>query len=382
MESQSLNNNENILSQAWWAGVHAVQGVLAVKKALIDQPIVDKKPVKVLAIGKAAASMAQGVVEAGVSISEGLVLTKYKHTDEAIANNPLFRSFEAAHPVPDENSIQAGSFALDFVTSCQPDETLLLLVSGGASALCELPREGWDLALIQQKTEALLAQGAAIGEINAARSEMSQVKAGNLLKAFTGQAVVSLAISDVEGDSIGVIGSGIGSAPANFSCDYRLEYVATNAIAREAIARVLKDNGVKVQANKESLYDDVNVVCDQISKTLLSGESGAYVWGGEPTVVLPESPGKGGRNQSLALGLAIKLKGANVQVLVAGTDGTDGPTEAAGGLINGQTVDAISPAEDALMRADAGTYLESRGGLFSSGPTGTNVMDVVVAIKQ
>jgi len=183
---------------------------------------------------------------------------------------------------------------------------------------------------------------------------------------------------------IATIGSGIALNrwPATAQRDYQESIVASNKHARDAIKTWAQEKGLTVRVDQETLYEDFEILAKKLAKSLLEGESGVYIWGGEPTVLLPKSPGVGGRNQSLALALAIHLQGTQgIRVLVAGTDGTDGPTEAAGGIIDGNVVDDSSLALDALQRADAGTFLQARNALFVTGPTGTNVMDLVIAIK-
>ena len=292
-----------------------------------------------------------------------------------------------------------------------------MLVSGGASALAEaLPDGGgFDLGGLRELTGELLAGGYRIEQINAVRVRLSRIKGGKLLSRFGGKSVRVYAISDVCGDSVDLIGGGIGgintlasssnplpqklaSLLDRFDCDqsdnigagadavafaYHSKIIGSNRIARETAARFLRDLGIKIIANQESLNCDVHAAAQQIAAELLTGPAGAYIWGGEPTVVLPPKPGVGGRNQSLALAIAKEIRGrGKISVLVAGTDGTDGPTNAAGGLVDGDTFNAASGANNALLKANAGVYLARIAALFKPGPTGTNVMDLAIAIKQ
>jgi hydroxypyruvate reductase len=260
------------------------------------------------------------------------------------------------------------------------DARLLMLVSGGASALAEALPEGMVLEELQAKSDEWIRNGLNIAQINANRKKLSQIKGGKLLQQFKGAAVTVLAISDVEGDSIETIGSGIGSArlcplPA------QTRIIASNAIAREAAVATADALGLPLRINRESLYADVFELAPEIAAELSQGEPGVYFWGGEPTIMLPENPGQGGRNQSLALALAQEIRGhENITILVAGTDGTDGPTDAAGGMVDGFTADDPTQLQSALERADAGPYLARRDALFTTGPTRTNVMDLVIAI--
>ena len=156
--------------------------------------------------------------------------------------------------------------------------------------------------------------------------------------------------------------------------------VASNAIARAAASREAERLGRRVLSSEETLYCDVTDAADRIAATL-DDTAGVRIWGGEPTVVLPETPGEGGRNQALALGVAKRIAGrSGTWVLVAGTDGSDGPTRAAGGLVDGSTW--RPEAAEHLVQADSGPYLERQGALFVTGPTVTNVMDLAVAITE
>jgi hydroxypyruvate reductase len=271
---------------------------------------------------------------------------------------------------------------LRMVRAMDPGSHLMMLVSGGASALAELPEPGHSLHSLQAENRQMLAKGLDIHAMNAHRKTMSQIKGGKLLAEFQGALVTTLAISDVEGDSLSVIGSGIGDAAEDARFSFDPHIVATNRIARGACAQSAETEfGLKVQVNDETLYDDIHALAPMIFDRLQRGPSGLYIWGGEPTVVLPPDPGQGGRNQALALLLSSELAGRyDIDILVAGTDGTDGPTNAAGGFADGQVwTDMAKPY---LRAADSGRYLETREALFSSGPTGTNVMDLVIALKR
>jgi hydroxypyruvate reductase len=209
---------------------------------------------------------------------------------------------------------------------------------------------------------------------------MSRIKNGRLLGEFHGREARVYAISDVQGDEWSVIGGGIGDS-WRASAMVRARIVASNSAARTAVSLEAETLGIPVRSNEESLYTNVMTAAEDVSALLADGLPGIYIWGGEPTIELPENPGTGGRNQSLALAIATRIKGMpGISVLVAGTDGTDGPTDVAGAFVDGRTVDNSSRAVDALRNADAGSFLAGRDCLFRSGPTGTNVMDLVIAI--
>ncbi len=360
------------LNQLWQIGVDAVRGEASVLSAL------DRRghgaPDSVIAVGKAACDMARPVLQRWPQIP-ALIVTKHDHA-APLPGAP--RIFEAGHPIPDEASLRAGAALRDFVSAQASDCHLLCLVSGGASAVAELLPEGMTLTEWQEQTQALMASGADIHEINRHRRSISQIKGGKLLAQFPGAQVSTFAISDVEGDDLNVIGSGIGLAPAERSFTFHSEIIASNAIARAAVADASE---LPVTLNEETLYDDVRSLAPKLAQKIRAAAPGLMIFGGEPTVVLPTSPGRGGRNQMLALMLAREISGMDgIEILVAGTDGTDGPTPDAGGLVDGQTWQAS--ASDYITRADAGSFLAQQKALFTTGPTGTNVMDLMLVRKR
>ncbi len=369
---------KQLLQQAWWVGVNAVKGDHLVAQVLtrINEPGFTH----VLAVGKAAGSMMQGVISCQTDEFSGLVITKYDHLDKNLNNYLNLELIESGHPIPDENSLYAGERAVRFVESIDARGRLLVLISGGASSLVELPEAGKPLEDLIGMNNDLIASGKTIAQINAVRSAISQVKAGKLLDRCVCQSVTVLAISDVRGDDINIIGSGIGACSLPNSQSL---VIGTNTVARDSIATFFERQGTPVHVNEESLYGDLYQLAERVAKSVMAGQPGVYLYGGEPVIELPPAPGTGGRNQSLALAMAKHIQNqSGIVVLVAGTDGTDGPTHAAGGIIDGQTFSKAEGAEKALLQADAGTYLEGVGELFVSGPTGTNVMDILLAVKQ
>lgn len=365
------------LQEIWQAAVDAVSGYPAVANALAqDSPFA---PDLVLAVGKAAVGMCQGALD-NLPPCDALAVTKYGHADADIRTRARVQVMESAHPIPDRQSLAAGQALLQRMQAMPADSRVLLLVSGGASALAEALPQGWNLTDLQNLTDDMIAGGKTIAEINMRRKETSLIKDGKLIAAFSGAELRVYAISDVQGDSIATIGSGLGDCrrarvPATSSI------IACNRIARECAAEKARDLGFEVRLNQESLYGDVFDLAAEIGMQLGEIEPGVYIRGGEPTVVLPQNPGRGGRNQSLALALAEHLAGNDrVSLLVAGTDGTDGPTSAAGGLVDGETWSDPEAARAALRNADAGSYLERHDGLFVTGPTNTNVMDLAITL--
>ena len=361
-----------LLRQIWWAGVHAVRGDTSVARSLADHPI--PRPDMILAVGKAAVAMAKPAFDLFGPVPT-LAVTKHGHSEPALG----FEVLESSHPVPDASSLAAGARLLAVVEAARPDAHLLLLVSGGASALAEAPRPGVTLTDIAALNRTLLASGQDIGTMNATRTLYSRIKGGGLVAGFAGSRVTVLAVSDTQGDLIETIGSGIGLGLPRPGLQVETRIVASNTVARTAAASKARALGLHVHASSETLYDDVAVAADLIARAL-PASPGLTIWGGEPTVVLPPDPGSGGRNQALALHMAQAIRGrADLSILVAGTDGSDGPTAAAGGLVDGQTWQ--DGADDFLMRADSGSFLKTRQALFTTGPTGTNVMDLALALR-
>ena len=368
---------KQVLTKIWEAAIDAVGGRRAVLTAIDADG--SFTPDLILAVGKAAAGMCAGARER-FPHCPALVVTKYDHVDDELRAAGNIEYIESGHPIPDRNSLRAGNALLERVTAMPGDSRLLMLVSGGASALAEALPEGMSLESLQAIADEMIASGKTIGEINARRKQTSLIKDGKLIEAFNGAELRVYAISDVEGDGIATVGSGLGDCH-RARVPARARIIASNTIARDEAARRAGELGYAVNMNEETLYGDVFDLAAGLGPKLQSAAPGVYICGGEPTVVLPERPGRGGRNQSLALALAEYIEGRDdVTILVAGTDGTDGPTDAAGGLVDGDTW--REKARDALERADAGTYLEQNDSLFVTGPTGTNVMDLAIAIIE
>ncbi len=371
----AVKSTKQALEQIWNAAIDAVAGRPAVINAIdTDESFA---PDLIIAVGKAAAGMCHGARECYPDCP-ALVVTKYDHADDALRAAKNIEIIESGHPIPDQNSLQAGQALLDRVSGMVEGSRLLMLVSGGASALAEALPEGMSLDELQAIADEMIATGKTIGEINARRKQTSLIKDGKLIETFNGAELRVYAVSDVEGDGIATIGSGLGDCH-RARVPARSRIIASNTLARNQGAACAKALGYDVKLNAETLYGDVFELASDLGARISSATSGIYIWGGEPTVVLPDNPGRGGRNQSLALALAEHIQGRDdITILVAGTDGTDGPTDAAGGLVDGNTwTDA---ARDALERADAGTCLEQNDALFVTGPTNTNVMDLAIAI--
>lgn len=394
-----------LLQALFRAGIEAVSGDSSVRREL---QVMDLEPqgigdkVRLLAFGKAADAMASGAIDVlGNRLRRGLVVTKHGHLSDGIRQHPQLCTIESSHPVPDESSLAAGEAVLAEVASVQSDEHLLILVSGGGSSLLEALVEGIDLDQLRARTAALLARGAAIDEINRERRLMSRIKGGKLLKNITAGRVTQLLISDVPGDRINDIASGPLVSCEGISADttaVESRLVATNQMARRAVIDAANAHGLVALDGGCLLNVDVYTAASRLEKMMTDMPSiDVLVAGGEPTVVLPSSPGQGGRNQQLAALMAGRLaasqsdaavtgcSGTSIHWMVCGTDGTDGPTDAAGGLVSAATVKRAAmhghDLDNALAQANTGPWLESADALVRTGPTGTNVMDLAIGLR-
>jgi glycerate 2-kinase len=373
------------------------------------------RPVFLVAMGKAAAAMANGATDIlGDRLSRALVVTKSGHLDSTLANDSRFTCLEAGHPVPDQRSLAAGDALIRFLERAPNGVELLFLISGGTSSLVEVLPAGLTLDMLQKVNYWLLGSGLPIGEINRIRQALSCIKGGRLANSLRGRDARVLMVSDVAGDDPAIIGSGLlyptaASSVATTELPHWLEVllarygaaryavaagpgsVTHHLIARlddalEAAADHARSLGYPVTIIPARLDGDAVSAGRAIIDYLADKPAGIYLWGGETTVRLPAHPGQGGRCQSLALAAAMEMRRHEPLVLLAaGTDGTDGPGDATGALVDPETVsrgNARGLDEHlCLNAADAGSFLAASGDLLVTGPTGTNVTDLVVALK-
>ncbi len=394
------------------ASLAAVNGRSRMRQALRGLP---RRDTWVLAAGKAAAAMTLGATDAlGAAITRALVVTRADCVDPELANVPGLRCLVAAHPVPDERSVAAGEAALEMAREAPPGQRVLLLVSGGASSLLEAPVRGVSLQQLRRMNEWALASGLDIERINAIRGALSRVKAGGLVGNFAHCDVEGFFISDVPGDDPAVVGSGLLAAagdaslpPAGDLPDWLrhlldaatrptdtcrappvpLRCVGRLAEALEAGQRQAEACGARAVLHPRRLDGDVRTAARSVCACLDADGPALHLFGGETTVVLPPQPGRGGRNQHLALATALEISGREDRlVLACGTDGSDGTTNDAGALVDGGTLDrgrdAGLDASACLARADSNHFLEASGDLVHTGATGTNVGDLVFALRR
>ncbi len=388
----------------------------AVKKALEDTNFSEGRLILV-SIGKAAWSMAKAASDLlGERINDGIVITKYDHS---MGDLPHIRIFEAGHPVPDRNSFAATEQAIQLVTGLSANDNVLFLISGGGSALFEKPLIPEDM--LEDLTKQLLACGADIVEMNTIRKRISAVKGGKFAKLCEPAQVFSVVLSDIIGDPLDMIASGP-AYPDGSTCqqawDIVNKYKLTVSEEIEALLNIetpstLTNVTTKVTGSVTQLCVAAEKKCRELgyepmiltaSLNCQAREAGsflgsiakyysntdkslAFILGGE-TVVHLKGKGLGGRNQELALGSAIGIAGLeNTAVFSIGSDGTDGPTDAAGGYVDGNTVKAFSDhgmdVFKVLEENDAYHGLKACDGLIFTGPTGTNVNDLsVLLIKR
>lgn len=373
-----MDSVRHLLIDLYAAGLAAVEGSQAVYHAL--QATGQREPCHVVAIGKAAEAMLNGARRYWHGNLPGaLLITKHGHLSESTQPSDRVQVIEAAHPVPDESSLQAGQTLITYLQNLPENAPVLFLISGGTSSLVEVLAEDWTLERLQATTQEWLANGSSISEINAMRRNLSLIKGGKLWQYIGERPVSCLLMSDVPGDDPTVIGSGLLFPSPREDFDWQI--IASNrqmldAMAGKGEATVMPD----------FLTGNAETVACQCIEHLRNSEPGIYLWGAETTVQLPPYPGRGGRNQHLALAAALQLRGGDtILLLAAGTDGTDGMSEDTGALVDGGTLERgkcenLDPVA-CLQAADAGTFLDASGDLIHTGPTGTNVMDVIIGLK-
>jgi hydroxypyruvate reductase len=424
-----LTNKQRLL-EIFNAAIKAVNGQKLVADYLRQNPI-NEKELSVIAIGKAAASMMAGANQGLQNrIARGLVITKDGYVNPKL-ELAYIEYLEAGHPIPDQRSLDAGLKLLKFIHNTPQNSFCLFLMSGGTSSLVEvlnpvifdesglsilvevLP-EGLDIDDIEKVNNWLLGSGLAIHEMNVVRKLLSCIKGGRLASHFDGVNVQQLVLSDVIGDQLDVIGSGLlvadehsGKQPA--MPDWILDLInkapplpekddiafdsihsiilANNQTAMQSAKEKALSLGIEVFLNAEPLIGEIQVVADRLGQYIKTAQSGVHVFGGEPVVHLPKEPGRGGRMQTLALLLAKQIIDRDdVLVLCGATDGSDGSGEDAGALVDGKTISRGEIEEfdidDCICRADAGSFLEASGDLIQTGPTGSNVNDLVFILKK
>lgn len=392
----------------------------------------DINRIYLLSVGKAAAAMALEVEKIlGDNIASGLVVTKYHHALSLTHCDTI----EAGHPVPDENSIKAATAIKKFLSSLTGNDLLLCLISGGASALIADMSEGISLDDLQQLSRLLLDCGASIHEINTVRKHICVLKGGQLLRHTNDAQVISLLVSDVLGDDLSVIASGLTVAdnssfadawdvvdkfdlslkipisikkylqdglkrhvmdtpkPGDSLFDRTANYIiARNEDALNAAKEAATQLGYHVNIIDKTMKGEAKEMAATFVNALMTykgNKPACLLMGGETTVTI-KGNGKGGRNQEFVLAALIELMQLNVPaeqipiILSGGTDGTDGPTDAAGAFIDKNVLNNVKALSydplPYLLNNDAYHFFKQTGTLLITGPTQTNVMDIVIGL--
>lgn len=402
------NDADKIIMEA----IRYVQPDTLVKNAL--QSAVFPEKIHLVAVGKAAWHMAEAAWEVlNDRIQDGIVITKYQHSKGSIDHLQIF---EAGHPVPDANSFEATKAVVDLVEPLGDGELVLFLLSGGGSALFELPLlPEEELADI---TKQLLACGANIVEINTIRKRLSAVKGGRFAELCAPARVYTVVLSDVVGDRLDMIASGPAYPDSSTCADAEeiahryglqlsekawtllkqetpkfldnVETVITGSVRQlcasaEQTARKLGYDPVILTTSMTCTARDAGSFLASIARQYADAKKSlAFIAGGE-TVVQLTGHGLGGRNQELAISAAEGIAGLdNVAIFSIGSDGTDGPTDAAGGYVNGRTTSALREKKisipQVLSENDSYHALQACDGLVMTGPTGTNVNDLAVVL--
>jgi glycerate 2-kinase len=373
-----------LLLKLFQAGLERVSGRRCVAQSLVVPP----GPVWVAAIGKAASAMALGAHDVlGGSLDRLLIVTKDGHVAPQLLALPGVEIHESAHPVPDQRSLEAGRSLLRWIGELPEAAQPIFLISGGASSLVEVLEDGVTFTRLEKLNAEGLASGISIAELNTRRARLSRIKGGRLAALLDGRPAQALFISDVPGDEPALIGSGLmGPATGGVPDRVKRTIVASLDHAVEGVCEAAEKLGLDVRKAVARFDDDAGRLAVRFTHELHLNLAQVCVWGGESTVTLPENPGRGGRNQHLALAAARLLAGApDMMLLAAGTDGTDGVTDDAGALVDSETCARLALAEmdpdDYLRRADSGTALAASGDLVHTGPTGTNVGDLAIGLK-
>ena len=388
----------------------------AVKRSLANARLRDE--IILIGIGKASWTMAKAATEVlDQRIVSGAIVTKYGHSEGSL---PGIKIFEAGHPLPDSNTLKATEKILEITRQAAKDQTILLLVSGGGSALFEKPAHRLPIRFLSDITSRLLLSGADISELNTVRKHLSSVKGGRFAVHCMPAAIFQITLSDVLGDRPDMIASGPAVPDPSTSGEalavikkYKIPLSPEIESALRSETPKSLDNvsfeiagnvtglcrAAKIAAEKRGYISEI--VTDRLDgEARLAGYMAAeraldelgksaeakrcLIWGGETTVKVKGS-GKGGRSQEVALAAAEKISGSgNIVILSAGSDGTDGPTDAAGGIVDGLTWGKIRSVSydpvEMLENNDSYNALELAGALLKTGPTGTNVNDLVIAL--
>ncbi len=365
-----------------------------------------------VAIGKVAAAMLQGAQDCLPSTSKSLLICPASKITRQLGKNKNTIIQASSHPMPDELSIEAGKVLLRFLSAMDESNELLFLISGGASSLVEVPIDSISLEQLQEINQYLLSSGKDIHQINSWRQQFSKIKGGGLLTRVKTSSLTQLLLSDVKGDNAEFIGSGLlvctspltetdsylstiklAKKPEGIEISTRksinvdTHIIGNIQLAMQAVYETAKAQGLPCHMHNEFLEGDAVGAANMLYHALKDAKPGIHIWGGETTVCLPEKPGIGGRNLTLALAFSQHLVDVNnLYLLAAGTDGMDGNSNCAGAVVSMLTAHKAGKMgfdiEQEIQKANAGVVLMATDDLVQGENSNTNVMDIVIAYKQ
>jgi len=409
-------DDRRLLLEAFLAGIAGVDPEIATQRAAQRLDFSNARRIIVIAVGKASVAMARGIASV-VEPSTGVIVAP----EAADAPLPVI---VGGHPVPTEGSVLGAHRALGLARSAGPNDVVVCLISGGASALLANPAEGLSLEDLRETNRVLLSCGADIIETNAVRKHLSSIKGGRLSAATVHSRLITLVLSDVIGDPLDVIASGptipdpttyadamavidryglhdhlpgrvlvhiergcageVSETPSEPHPGHEVEIIGSGAMAAEAAAMFVRSMGLSARIVTTSRTGEAREAA--VAALEASSEAGeVLIFAGETTVTVTGS-GRGGRNQEAALAAAIAIDGRPITFLAGGTDGIDGPTDAAGGIVDGGTAGrgldkGLDPGAS-LDDNDAYGYLSATGDLIVIGSTGTNVADLWIVLNR
>lgn len=368
------------LAEAVREAIRSIDLTARVEAALRSRPRPPRPPV-LLAMGKSAAPMLTGALRAYGDGGFARAIAAVPTGAASLGEGARCEGFVCGHPLPDDQSVAAARAMLDAVQGLSADDTVVVLLSGGASAAVCLPRDGATLDEVRAACEALLSSGLAIEALNAARGRFDAFKQGGLARAARPAKVLTLASADILGGDDDVWPT-LGGAPT-FIPGEAVDgaVLARPSDLRDAVAERLSARGLAVRVRPEAV-SSVESLAEAYAVSLSSLPSrGAWVAVGEPTVALPRARGRGGRAGRLALGVARSLAGTRGWSFVAcGSDGVDGSSGCAGAVVTGETWGARD-CERAWEAYDDGPYLRAAGASVVTGPTGINLLDVHAMVR-
>jgi hydroxypyruvate reductase len=365
-----------------------------------------------VAIGKAAAAMLQGAQDCLPSLHKSLLICPPSKVTRQLRKNKYTIIQVSSHPVPDELSIEAGETLLRFLSAMDENDELLFLISGGTSSLVEVPVDSISLEQLQEINQYLLFCGKDIHQINSWRQQFSKIKGGGLLRRVKTPSITQLLLSDVKGDKAEFIGSGLLVCASNFtepddylsaiqlsiksdnvetpttmSVNVDTHIIGNIQLAMQAVHEAARLEGLSSHLHNEFIEGDAVDAANMLYLVLKEAAPGIHIWGGETTVCLPDKPGIGGRNLTLALAFSQHLAGVEgLYLLAAGTDGVDGNSHCAGAVVSKLTAQkAVKMGfniKQEIQKANTGIVLMATDDLVQGESSNTNVMDIIIAYKQ